>query len=148
MENTITIPNIEEFTTQIVNGNLVLTRICQFLDEKTLFQKKLEGSHIIECKINKINIGINKYNTLLKYLYSSTDLQTIQQNTSLNTSYKEEDRNKRGYTYYKRLGISIQGVNARRTLKEIINIVKIKNFHMELTIKLDNDEIIRFNVIN
>jgi hypothetical protein len=145
MENTITIPNIEDFTTQIVNGNLVLTRICPFLDEKTLFQKKIEGSNIIECKINKINIDINKYNTLLKYLCSSTDLQ---QNTSLNTSDKEEDRNKKGYKYYKRLGISIQGVNARRALKEIINIVKIKNFHMELKLKLDNDEIIGFNVCN
>jgi hypothetical protein len=146
MENTITIPNIEEFTTQIVNGNLVLTRIYPYLDEKTLFQKKIEASNIIECKINKINIGINKYNKLLIYLYSSTDLQTILENSNLNISLLE--KHQKGFNYYKELGISIQRVSARITLKEIINIVKIKNFHMELKLKLDNDEIIRFNVCN
>ena len=52
--------------------------------------------------------------------------------------------NNRQVKYYTNLGISIQGADARRTLKEIINIVKIKHFSMELKIKLKNDEIIRF----
>ena len=34
--------------------------------------------------------------------------------------------------------------NARRTLKEIINIIKIKNYSMELKIKHKNGEVIRF----
>lgn len=42
------------------------------------------------------------------------------------------------------LGVSIQRADARRTLKEIINIIKIKNYNMELKIKLNNDEVIRF----
>ena len=55
MDNTITIQNIQEYTQQIINGNLVLTRIIQFVDEATLFQKNLRGSTILECKINNIN---------------------------------------------------------------------------------------------
>ena len=42
MDNTITIPNIQEFTQQIINGNLVLTRITPFIDEATLFKKIYE----------------------------------------------------------------------------------------------------------
>ena len=33
MDNTVTIQNITEYTQQIINGNLVLTRIIPFVDE-------------------------------------------------------------------------------------------------------------------
>ena len=48
MNNIITIPNIQEFTQQIINGNLVLTRILPFIDEVTLFQQNLRKSNIIK----------------------------------------------------------------------------------------------------
>jgi len=144
MDNTITIQNIQEFTQQIINGNLILTRIIPFINEATLFQKNLIGSTIIECKINNFNNNIHKYKKLLIYLYSTTDTETILQNTTLNISREEEYL--KGFKYYTNLGISIQGADARRTLKEIINIVQIKNYSMELKIKLNNDEVIRFIV--
>ena len=142
MDNTITILNIQEFTQQIINENLVLTRIIPFIDEATLFQKNLRGSTITECKINNINNDIYKYKKLLIYLYSSTDIEIILQNTILNIS--QQEIYDKGFEYYNQLGVSVQGADARRTLKEIINIVKIKNYSMELKIKLKNDEIIRF----
>ena len=144
MDNTITIQNIQEFTQQIINGNLILTRIIPFINEATLFQQNLIGSTIIECKINNVNNNIRKYKKLLIYLYSTTDTETILQNTTLNISREEECL--KGFKYYTNLGISIQGADARRTLKEIINIVQIKNYSMELKIKLNNDEVIRFIV--
>jgi len=144
MDNTITLQNIQEFTQQIINGNLILTRIIPFINEATLFQKNLIGSTIIECKINNVNNNIHKYKKLLIYLYSTTDTETILQNTTLNISREEEYL--KGFKYYTNLGISIQGADARRTLKEIINIVQIKNYSMELKIKLNNDEVIRFIV--
>jgi hypothetical protein len=140
--DTITILNIQEFTQQIINGNLVLTRIIPFIDEATLFQKNLRGSTITECKINNINNDIYKYKKLLIYLYSSTDIEIILQNTILNIS--QQEIYDKGFQYYNQLGVSVQGADTRRTLKEIINIVKIKNYSMELKIKLKNDEIIRF----
>jgi len=39
MENIITIQNIQEYTHQIINGNLVITRIIPFVDERILFTK-------------------------------------------------------------------------------------------------------------
>ena len=142
MDNTITIQNIQQFTQQIINGNLVLTRITPFIDEATLFRKNLRGSTITECKINNVNNDIHKYKKLLINLYSTTDIETILQNTILNIS-REEIYDK-GFEYYKQLGVSIQGAEAKRTLKEIINIIKIKHYSMELKIKLKNNDIIRF----
>jgi hypothetical protein len=142
MDNTITIQNIQEFTQQIINGNLVLTRITPFIDEAILFQKNLRGSTITECKINNVNNDIHKYHKLLINLYSTIDIETILQNTTLHIL--QEEIHDRGFRYYTNLGVSIQGADARRTLKEIINIIKIKNYSMELKIKLKNDDIIRF----
>jgi hypothetical protein len=142
MNNTITIPNIQEFRQQIINGNLVLTRIIPFIDEATLFQNNLRGSTIVECKINNNNNNIHKYKKLLIYLYSITDIKTILQNTILNIS--QEEKYEKGFEYYNQLGVSIQCAEARRILKELINIIKIKNYSMELKIKLKNDDIIRF----
>ena len=139
---TITIPNIQEFTQQIINSNLVLTKLTTSIDEATLFQKNLRGSVITECKINNINNDINKYKKLLIYLYSTIDIETILQNTILNILQQEIYG--KGFVYYNQLGVSIQGADARKTLKEIINIIKIKNYSMELKIKLKNNVIIRF----
>ena len=61
-------------------------------------------------------------------------METILQNTTLNIS--QQEIYDKGFEYYTNLGISIQGADAIRTLKEIINIIKIKNYSMELKIKL------------
>ncbi len=124
MDNIITIPNIQDFTEQRINGNLVLTRKIPVIDEAPLFQKDLRGSAITECKINNVNNNIYKFNKLLIYLYSTTDIATILQNTTL--KILQEERYDKGFKYYNNLGVSIQGTETRRTLKEIINIAKIK----------------------
>ena len=142
--NTITIQNITDYHVKIINGNMVLTRIIPFIDEKSLFQKNLRGSSIVECKINNINLDINKYKKLLIHLYSKINLETLLQHTKLNIS--QEEIYDKGFEYYKHLGLSIQGADARRTLNEIINIIKLKHYNMELKIKLKTDEIICFSI--
>lgn len=100
--DTIIIPNIQDFRQQIINGNLVLTRINHFIDEATLFKKNLRGSTITECKINNVNNDIKKYKKLLIYLYSTTDIETILQNTILNIS--QQEIYDKGFEYYNQLG--------------------------------------------
>ena len=142
MDNTITIENIQQYSQQILNGNLILTRLIPVVDVATLFQKNLRGSTILECKINNMIRDIKKYKKLLINLYSETDIETIIENTTLNI--KREERYDKGFQYYSNLRISIQGSDTRKTLHEIINIIQINNYSMELKIKLINDEVIRF----
>ena len=103
------------------------------------------GIVIVERKLRDVWIRMR----LIKYGFLNnikinwyTDIETILQNTILNIS--QQEIYDKGFEYYKQLGVSIQGADARRTLKEIINIIKIKNYSMELKIKLKNDVIIRF----
>jgi hypothetical protein len=173
--NTITIPNIEEYRQQIINGSLVLTRtipcienftqqiingslvitssipnIEEFapqidvshIDELTLFTKDFRKSQIIECKINNIDIFRNKYIKILIYLYSFMNTEKIIQNTTLNILREENYNN--GFNYYPQLGVSIQGVEAKRCLREIINIIKVQRYNINIKIHLQNDEIVCF----
>jgi hypothetical protein len=67
------------------------------------------------------------------------NIETILQNTSLNIS--REKKHDKGYKYYKNLGLSFQGCDAKKTLKEIINIAKIQNCSFYLKIKLIDEDI-------
>lgn len=110
-------------------------------NEKTIFEKNLRGSKITSCKFNNFYICINKYKKIQMFLYSLTERNIIINNSVLNVI--QEIKNDKGYKYYDKLGFSIQGADATMTLKEIINICKLKNFNIELEIKLENNENIK-----
>jgi hypothetical protein len=131
---------------QIINGNLVLTKIISYISENDLFQKNLRNSKILECKINGNNINVNKYKKLLIHVYSDIDTNIIIQNTILNIT--TEKIWEKGFEYHDTLNISIQGADAKRTLKEIIKMISVKNHTMELKIKLNDDEIINYKTHN
>jgi hypothetical protein len=145
-ENKITINNIDNYRLQFIDGNLILERIIPFIDEETLLNKDLRNSNIKECKINGISNNSNKYNKLLLFLYSDMEKESLLNHTILNI--REEEINERGYKYYENLELSIQRADAKTTLKEIINISKIKKCKIELKIRLNNDEDIYFILQN
>ena len=142
--NRIEINYLQDYTVQFGINCMILERIEQYLSEILLFEKEIKGSKIIGCIVNDKNSNINKYHQLLIYLYSEVDLNTILQNSTLNISL--DKISEKGFKYYDNIGLSIQSVEARKTLKEIINIVKVMNYSLELRIKLKNEEIIRFKI--
>ncbi len=105
----------------------------------------MRGSIILECKINNNILDkkiYNKYKKILLFLYSKTTRQIIIDKTTLNIS--TDKLHNKGFEYYDTLQLSIQGVDSKRTLKEIINFIKILNYKMEIKIKLKDDTIIKF----
>ena len=142
-QNTIIIENIEEYRQEIQNGNLILDRKYPYLDEKEVFGKDLRGSNPYDCELNgkKLN-KCTKYKKLLHEVYKSTSKEIILQNATLNVS--EEEIYEKGFTHVTKLGLSIQGADARRTLKEICNIVKITGCNLKMKIRLNNGDIVCF----
>jgi len=66
-------------------------------------------------------------------------------NTKFN--YKLGNQNRaRGFDYYSDLGISIQLKESNHTMKEIINMVKLNNYNMDISIELKNNQIINFKI--
>jgi len=143
----IIIENAHQYTQQLVNGNIIFTRIntTPYIDRNSLFEKNLRNSNIIECKINNINTNQYKYKSLLLFLYKNiNNRELIIQQTNLNIVPYEKHNS--GFTYHREFNFSIQGADARSTLKEIINMVNIMNYSMELKIQLQDGEILHFNI--
>jgi hypothetical protein len=145
MNNRIIIENYNDYTQEIINNNLIFTRKIPLVSENELLKLNLRGSFPIECKINNNEIKLFKYKKILIHLYSLiNDVDSIISNTVLNI--KKDVIYEKGFDFYFNLGISIQGSETRRTLKEIIKMIKINNFHLEMKIVLETKETIMISI--
>lgn len=120
--------------------------IFKTLTELNLFQKDLSNSELIECVYNHNKINCDTYKFLLTYLYKSIDSKKIIQNTILNNicNYNESKSDQ----FLKTLCSSINKLDERILLKEIINMSRVSKCSLELKIKLNNDEIYWFKIVS
>ena len=145
--STIIIKNINNYSLTFENNDLIIKKLLttipnNYISYDELLKKNLKNSQIVYVKIdNELIQNITKYKKLIKYIYQNLDKQTIINNTILNVSIDEI--NDRGYIYEYDIGLSIQGVDSKKALKEIINQLLKSNKTIEIKIKLKSeDEII------
>jgi hypothetical protein len=85
---------------------------------------------------------INDYNSIIKYLFEDIikDGAQIIRNSILNikTVYRDDS----GFHYLESIGISYQGIDSNKAIIEICNQCKVNNIILNLTIKLNNDELV------
>lgn len=140
--NPIKIPNISNYIIEIVDDTLILTSKTQYITESDINKICLIGSMILECKINNEDVNRLKYKSILIHIYKQMPANLILQNTEFNIKLVET--NELGYSWCQDLNMSIQGKDANLTFKEIIRMIKLMNFSMEIKIKLKNEEVIHF----
>ena len=145
--STIIIKNINNYSLTFENNDLIIKKLLttipnNYISYDELLKKNLKNSQIVYVKIdNELIQNITKYKKLIKYIYQNLDKQTIINNTILKVSIDEI--NDRGYIYEYDIGLSIQGVDSKKALKEIINQLLKSNKTIEIKIKLKSeDEII------
>ena len=100
-------------------------------------------------KIKKFYFIVLKYKfykQLLFYIYEFTinDREIIINNTELNI--RDGKHYDKGFDYIASLNISIQGADAKKTLKEIINMLNLNKNKYDIHIKLKDKSIIQFNL--
>jgi hypothetical protein len=71
--------------------------------------------------------------------------QKILQTTTFNFKLTKEIGEK-GYTWCDDINMSFQNKDAKRTLKEILNMVKVNNYFFELSIKLETGRIVYYKI--
>jgi hypothetical protein len=124
------------------NGNLLLTPVKN--DLITLDNiKNYEFSHsmIMDVSLNGEEIKEFKYRKIRDCVYNTIgDGLTVIKNSILNIKLPE--LNSRGFTYNSELGISVQGADSNRTMKEIILQCQKNNISLNMKIKLDDDKIV------
>jgi len=148
MTELIRIPNIETYTQEIINGELILTPKKQYMTENELNMTQIIHSTIEECIIKKEEATISTktgYRSLLVDIWKSIPTQKILQTTTFNFKLTKENGEK-GYKWCDDIHMSFQNKDARGTLKEIVNMVKVNKFTIELSIKLETGRIVHFKI--
>lgn len=148
MSELIRIPNIEKYTQEIINGELILTPKKQYMTENELNMTLIKKSKIEECLIKKGDeiISTNtKYRSVLVEIWKSMPTQKILQTSTFNFKLTNENSEK-GYCWCNDIHMSFQSKDAVGTLKEIINMVKVNKLTLDLSIKLETGKIVHFKI--
>ena len=148
MTELIRIPNIENYTQEIINGELILTPKKQYITENELNITHITHSTIEECLIKKEEETISKktsYRSVLVDIWKSMPTQKILQTTTINFKLTNEN-GENGYKWCDDIRMSFQSKDARATLKEILNMVKVNKLTIKLSIKLETGRIVHFKI--
>ena len=148
MSEIIRIPNIENYTQENINGELIFTLKESYITEDEFNRTILNSSKILDCIVKNgedIISNKSKYRSILDDIWISMRAQKILQTTTFNMKLTKEN-GLNGYKWCPKLNLSIQNKDAKYTIKEIINMVKVNNYSIQITIKLKTDRIIKFKL--
>ena len=148
MSDIIRISNISDYKQEIINNELILTPIYNYIDENELYSKDLNNSIIESCLIldnDEIISNSMKYFRVLIDIYKSMSASTILQNTTFNIKLTNE-KGYKGYYWCQEINMSVQRRDAIGTIKEIIKMIKINKYKINICIKLITNEKIRFKL--
>ena len=139
MNNIIRIPNINNYRQSIIDNELILTPIYNYISIDVLLDLNLTNSRINYCIITDIDEEIisnsNRYFRILIDIYKSLSASFILQNTTFNIKLTNEDGNK-GYKWCPEINMSVQRKDSNGTLKEIIKMITLNNYKIDIEIEL------------
>jgi len=137
------------------NGLIQLIPKIKYLSdqefEKIYLSKlnNLSKSNITKCDIRDdliiISQGKTKYRRILIDVWKSMEKKVILDKSKYNFKHTDE-KGERGYTWSQELGMSFRDKDSNGTMKEIINMVKLNNFTIDIEIQLENKEKIYYKV--
>ena len=152
MTETIRIQNIQNYIIEYINGDLILTPKQQpiYITEDEVMLIPVTGSTILKYNIHNvdglpISSGKTKYKKILVDIFKMMEPTTIIRNSTFNFKLTNE-HSLNGYHWDPCLKLSIQNKCANETFKEIIRMVKFNKYTIQISIKLETDEIIHFKI--
>jgi hypothetical protein len=153
MSDIITIPNINNYTQEIINGNLILTPIIKIItSEKELLNNyTFDYSTILECiiknnenkEIFSVKKGIISFMEILIEIWKSMPKLLILQKTTFNIKLTDEHSNS-NYKWCPQLLMSYQKREAKGIIIEILKMCNVNNYSIDIKIKLSSDQVINF----
>lgn len=144
----IEIPDIDKYNISILNGLMTLTLKEDLITE---LPTSLTNTKIKNCRIYKksnhdlISSDRKAFRTVLVDIWKSMPTQKIIQNTTFNIELENMEGNK-GYTYHKDLKFSFQSKDTNGTWKEIVKMVELNNYQMEIVIQLTDGKIVEYYI--
>lgn len=126
--------------TNLDNGDILLTPIKNVAVTTLQDIPKYDFKHstITKCIINNTPNKKLKYKSIMNTIYEIiNDGTTIIKHTKLNI--KTINKTDEGFYYLDNLGISVQGVDANKSVYEIVNQCHNNNVVLELVVKLGDN---------
>ena len=141
------IHNSENCALEIINGVLMLTPSNVFIIEEE-FQKNdfLNDSIILQCKIKNNEEIVSKKTTymgLLIDVWKTMSNERVIQTTKFKFSLKDESENNM-LVWYEEINMYVATKDANNTFKELLNMIKINNYSIIISIKLKEGRVIQF----
>ena len=149
MSNIVRYP-LESYKLEIINGEIILTPKECFVTEDEINRTTLISSEILKCVVKngeEIISDETGYQPILNRIWESMSTQKILQTTTFNMKLTNEN-GLNGYKWNSKLNLSIQGKNANKCMKEILNMIKVNNYSINITIRLETEKIIKFKLNN
>jgi hypothetical protein len=119
-----------------------------YITEDKINRMILTSSKILNCTVkngDKIISNKKKYRSILNDIWVSMPKQKILQTTTFNMKLTNEN-GLDGYKWCEKLKLSIQGKDSIYSMKEILNMIKVNNYSIKITIQLVTEEIINFKL--
>jgi len=148
--NYIIINNVNNYNIQIVDNTIIFKPKIKYITKDKIRDISLNGSTVLSCNIvdtqsNNIDIHKLNYNHILTQIWYKMPIQLLLKETTFN--YKLGNQNKiNGYLYDDNLQFSYQRKDATNTMKEIIKMIELNHFKLDIKIKLKNNNIIHFKI--
>ena len=119
-----------------------------YLTEDEILKLSLTNSKIVKCDVehNGRSISTNKKNfrSILIDIWSTMPAEKIQEDSKYVNVRLTDEKGVNGYNFCSRINLSFQNRCATGTFKEIINMVKVNNYTISISIKLETDRMISF----
>ncbi len=143
------IPNIEKYTLGFAtNGELILTPKESYMTEDEFSRTILNSSKILDCIVKNgedVISNKSKYRSILNDIWLSMPTQKILQTTTFDMKLTDE-KGLQGYKWKPKFNLSIRNKDANDTMKEILNMIKVNNYSIKITIQLETNAIIKFKL--
>lgn len=154
----IYIPDIENYTMEIVDGTLILTPKQQFDREERVeeeikhinFEYSIIRKCIIKCGEEELPTTKLKYASILKVILESMPKEEILQHKEFIPikDVKEDGDRDSSYKWCKKINMWIRYENANKTLKSILHMVKINAYSIYIHISVKTSEQVSFSPLN
>lgn len=147
MTEIIRIPNISKYSLEMINDELILTPKTNYISESDLLELSLSHSKIKKCEVKdgeRIISNSTIYMRILIDILKQIPREEILKLNNLPFNIDRNERNDKGYNWKPELQISIQGQDSNYTIKSILYMIRQKNYSLEISIKLENGNIVHY----
>jgi hypothetical protein len=148
MEGIIRIPNIRDYIAEIVDDELILTPRKRYITEQEFTSLSLTNSTILESTIKQADTIITKkkkYRAILTDMWQLLPAQKLLQNTLYNFKLTNE-QGLNGYYWCSAINMSVQDKDANAAMKELIKMVRLNRYTMDISIRLEEGQVIHFKI--